>query len=80
MPQDRKGEELMVGDTVMVPCKVERIIDTPQGKFQNVMLVTQELHFPWQPSRDKKGNVNDAKTHFALNGKQVEKVIHGAPV
>lgn len=76
VPRDMTMAELRAGDHVMIPGRVERIVG--QGKFQNVVIVTDGLHFPWTRTKDKKtGDVNDAKTRIGINSRQCLKDENG---
>ncbi len=63
MANDRKGEELNVGDVVMIPCVVKSI-DSPHDEFCNITVETAERMYPCEH-----------KTQIILNGRQVE-VVH----
>ncbi len=60
MPHDKRGEELHVGDTVMVPCLVKAIHLTED--FCNVDLETKIAMFP-----------SDRPTALTLNSRQTIK-------
>lgn len=60
MPHDKRGDELKVGDTVMVPCKVKAIHLTED--YCNVDLVTKEKMPPLETT-----------TSITLNSRQVIK-------
>jgi hypothetical protein len=59
--KDRKGNELNVGDIVLVPCVVKNI-DENKEHWNNVVLVTQETNYPGQYN-----------TELHLNALQIER-------
>lgn len=83
---DRKGTELRKGDKVMIPGVVMEILHDQDGepldKHQNVIIVTDECHYPYAPfvnTVGKHGKKYDAKTQIGINSRQCEKVAKAEP-
>ncbi len=71
MPHDANGEVLMAGDTVGIPCKVERV--DAAGDFCNVLLKSVYA----MPGN--KTNADGGFNSFTLNAAQVVKYAEQRP-